>query len=279
MTTTPVPPLARLGTRPRVDTYLRALWERREFALAIPRAELQAQHRNNVLGGLWHLLDPFILIGIYYLIFGKLLGVTRGTDNLVGFLAIGVFAWHFTTKSLRHAAKSITSNEGLVRAISFPRAVLPLAAVIAEFLAFLYALGAMFVVVLLTGETPSWHWLLVVPVVAIQCVFNMGAGMFLARVTDHFRDVLQVLPYTLRIIGYMSGVLFPIERRLRRLPSLEAIMDYNPAYLIMEIPRQAILENQMPSFKQWAVLLAWAVALLVIGFFFFLGREHEYGRA
>lgn len=279
MTTTSVPPLARLGTRPRVFDYLKSMWDRREFALAIPRAQLQAQHRNNVLGGLWHLLDPFMLIGIYYLIFGKLLGVTRGTDNLVGFLAIGVFAWHFTTKSVRQAAKSITSNEGLVRAIAFPRAILPLAAVIAEFMAFLYALVAMFIVVLLTGETPSWHWLVVVPIVGVQFLFNMGAGMFFARVADHFRDVLQVLPYTLRVIGYMSGVLFPIERRLRQLPTLETIMDYNPAYLIMEIPRQAILDNQAPTFKQWGVLAAWAVVLMLIGFFFFLGREHEYGRA
>lgn len=279
MTTTPLPPLARLGTRPRVADYLRSVWERREFALAIPRAHLQSQHRNNVLGGLWHLLDPFILIGIYYFIFGVLLDVSRGTDNLVGFLAIGVFAWHFTTKSVRQAAKSITSNEGLVRAISFPRAILPLSAVIAESMAFAYAAVAMFVVVILTGEQPSWHWLLFVPVVALQFVFNMGLGMLLARCADHFRDVLQVLPYTLRIIGYMSGVLFPIERRLSKLPTLQAAMEYNPAYLIMEIPRKAILENQAPTLKQWGVLTAWAIGLAIVGFFFFVGREHEYGRA
>ena len=277
--TTTAPPLVALGTRPRVADYLRSLWDRREFALAIPRAELQAQHRNNVLGGLWHLLDPFILIGIYYLLFGVLLDVTRGTDNLIAFLAIGVFAWHFTTKSLRQAARSIATSEGLVRAIAFPRAILPLSAVIAEFLAFLFAIVAMFVTVLLTGEDPSWHWLLIAPILALQLLFNIGFGMFLARVADHFRDVIQILPYTLRLIGYMSGVLFPIERRLEDLPVLQEIMQFNPAYLIMELPRKAIMENQAPTLKEWAVLAGWAVGATILGFFFFIAREHEYGRA
>ncbi|MPZ73400.1 MAG: ABC transporter permease [Nitriliruptorales bacterium] len=273
------PPLARLGTRPRIVDYLRSMWERREFATAIPRAELQAQHRNTVLGSLWHLLDPFIQVAVYWLVFAKILGVTRGVDNIVGFLAIGVFMWHFTTKAVKSGAKSITSNEGLVRAISFPRAILPLTAVLAEFFAFGFAMVAMFVAVLITGEVPGWTWLLIVPLVGIQLVFNLGFGLLFARVADHFRDILQVLPYTLRIIGYMSGVLFPIERRLRNLPELRGVMDYNPAYLFMKTARAAILDNAAPTPREWGVMAIWAVGALLVGFLFFLGREHEYGRA
>src|SRR5688500_13205227 len=109
-TTTADPALARLGTRPRLADYLRTMWQRREFAAATPRAELESQHRNTVLGSVWHLLDPFILVGVYYLIFGVLVSLDRGVDNLVGFLAIGVFVWHFTTKSVKSGAKSITTN-------------------------------------------------------------------------------------------------------------------------------------------------------------------------
>lgn len=279
MTTTAAGPLARLGTRPRPLDYLRAIWERRQLAIAIPQAEMQSQHRNTVLGNVWHLLDPIFLVGIYYVVFGLLLDISRGVDNLVGFLAIGVFIWHFTTKAVKQGAKSITSNEGLVRSISFPRAILPLSAVSAEFMAFLYALVAMFGVVLLTGEVPNWTWLLIVPIVLIQLVFNVGLALFFARVTDHFRDVLQVLPYSLRIIGYMSGVLFPIERRLEDLPTLRMIMEYNPAYVFMKTARGAVLDDVLPTGQEWAVMVGWSVGLLILGFFFFLGREHEYGRA
>jgi teichoic acid transport system permease protein len=279
-TTTTVRPLARLGTRPRLGDYLRALWERREFAVAIPRSELQSQHRNTVLGGLWHLIDPILLIGIYYLIFGLILDVNRGVDNLVGFLAVGVFIWHFTTKAIRQGAKSVSSNEGLVRAISFPRAILPISAVMAESLAFGYAMVAMFGAVLLTGAQPAWTWLLVLPIVGIQIVFNLGWALVFARAADRFQDILQVLPYSLRIIGYMSGVIFPIERRLGDLPQLRAVMEYNPAYLFMRTARGAVLEEfPLPASQEWVIMGAWALGILVVGFLFFLGREHEYGRA
>jgi teichoic acid transport system permease protein len=277
--TTTAPPLARLGTRPRLSDYLRSMWERREFAMAIPRAELQSQHRNTVLGSIWHLLDPFILVGVYYLVFGVLVNVNRGVDNVVGFLAIGVFMWHFTTKAVKAGAKSIVTNEGLVRAISFPRAILPLSAVLAEFFAFAFALIAMFVSVVATGETPHWVWFAVLPIVVIQTIFNIGVGFFFARATERFRDILQVLPYSLRIVGYMSGVLFPIERRLSQLPTLRAVMDYNPAYLFMKTARGAMLDDTLPIARDWAVMLAWALGTLVLGFIFFVAREHEYGRA
>ena len=281
MTTTAPRPLARLGGRPRLKDYLRSLWERREFAIAIPRAELHAQHRNTALGNLWHLLDPAIQVLVYWLVFAKILGVTRGIEggNIVGFLAIGVFVWHFTTKSVRQGAKSITSNEGLVRAIAFPRALLPASVVMAELYAFGYALAAMFVAVIITGEVPHWTWLVIVPILLIQVVFNLGLALMFARMADSFRDILQILPYTLRIIGYMSGVLFPIEKRLDQLPELAIVMDYNPAYLFMRTARDAILYDRLPLARHWAVLVAWAVGLLIIGFLFFLGREHEYGRA
>ena len=281
MTTTAPRPLARLGGRPRLKDYLRSLWERREFAIAIPRAELHAQHRNTALGNLWHLLDPAIQVLVYWLVFAKILGVTRGIEggNIVGFLAIGVFVWHFTTKSVRQGAKSITSNEGLVRAIAFPRALLPASVVMAELYAFGYALVAMFAAVIITGEVPHWAWLVIVPILMIQVVFNLGLALMFARMADSFRDILQILPYTLRIVGYMSGVLFPIEKRLEQLPELAIAMDYNPAYLFMKTARDAILYDRLPLARHWAVLAAWAVGLLIIGFLFFLGREHEYGRA
>ncbi|MGH2787658.1 MAG: ABC transporter permease [Actinomycetota bacterium] len=278
MALTEAPPLTRIGVRPRLRDYLRSLWDRRQFAMAIPSAELQAQHRNTALGGLWHLLDPLFSVATWWLLFGVILNVTRGVDNVVGFLAIGVFAFHFTMKSVKSGARAITSNEGLLRAISFPRAILPLSVVLAEFMALGFALSAMFFVVLLTGEQPAWSWLLIIPMVFFQFLFNAGLALFMARLADHFRDVVQILPYGLRVWGMLSGVFYPVTERLADHPELFAVMRVNPAYLFMELPRRAILDNVAPTADEWITLAIWAVATLIIGFLFFVGRENEYGR-
>jgi teichoic acid transport system permease protein len=276
--TTQVPPLAKLGVRPRVRDYARSLWDRRQFAMAIPTAQLQAQHRNSVLGGLWHILDPLISVLVWWIMFGVILNLTRGVDNLVGFLAVGVFVFHFTTNAVKSGARALVSNEGLIRAISFPRAILPLSVVVSELMALGYAFVAMFVIVLITGEEPSLVWLTIVPIVALQLLFNAGLALFMARVGDRFRDVLQVLPYGLRVWGMLSGIFAPIARRLGDHPTLLQITLYNPGFLYMNMARNAILENQLPAAREWITITIWGIASLVIGFLFFLGKEQEYGR-
>lgn len=273
------PPLIRLGAKPRISEYLRALWARREFALAIPRAELQARTRNTALGGLWHLLSPMFQVGVYYVVFGVVLDGRAGIENFVGFLAIGVFIFHFTSRSVSAGARAIVSNEGLIRAVSFPRAILPLSVVLAELATFGYALIAMFGIVLVTGEQPAWTWLLFLPVMALQFAFNLGAAMIVARLTHHVRDVTQVLPFLLRMWLYLSGIFWDVATRLADAPPvILAAANLNPAYAFITIVRRAILDGAVAPARFWIVAGAWAVASLTFGFLFFRAHEHEYGR-
>ena len=278
MTTTDVPPLVRLGGRPGIREYIRSLWARREFAMAIPRAELRAKNQNTVLGGLWHVLNPLLLVAVYYIVFDLILNTSRGVDNFLAFLTIGVFVFHFTSKSVNAASKSITSNEGLLRAVAFPRAILPLSVVLSEFLAFGYALITMAGVVLATGERVYWTWLLIVPAIALQLLFNVGLALFVARLTNHFRDVAQVLPYLLRMWLYFSGVLYDPKRFVEEGSPALAILEANPAYVYINLVRTAVLENTVPPATEWIEAAAWGVGLLVLGFLYFRAREHEYGR-
>ena len=277
--TSTTPPLVRVGSKSGVVEYLRALWARREFAIAIPSAELHAQHRNTVLGGVWHLLNPLIQIAVYYVIFGYIIGVDRGVDNFMGFLAIGVFVFHFTSRSITAGARSITSNENLMRAISFPRAILPMAAVFSELAAFSYALIAMVAVVLLTGEAITWTWLLVLPVIGLQMLFNLGAAFFIARAAAHFRDVQQVLPFMLRMWLYTSGVMWPVSRMTDKFPDLAWLLYFNPAFAFLELIRKAMLDGGFGPPELWLSATVWSFAVLIFGFMFFRARENEYGHA
>ncbi len=80
--------------------------------------------QDTLLGNLWHLGNPLLSVAVYYLIFGVVLGVTRGIDNYILWLSIGVFAFGLTTSTVLGGATSIASNKGLIRSIRFPRALL-----------------------------------------------------------------------------------------------------------------------------------------------------------
>jgi teichoic acid transport system permease protein len=208
-----------------------------------------------------------------------LLGTRRGVDNFIPFLTIGVFAFHFTSRSLNAGAKSITSNEGLIRAISFPRAILPLAVVLSELVAFGYSLGTMIVVVLAFGEPITLQWLLVVPIIVLLTLFNIGVALFVARLSDHFRDVQQVLPFVVRLWFYGSGVIWPATRLTDKWPELSWLLTGNPVYAYLSLLREALLRGDWATPALWMSAVLWAFGGLTVGFLFFRGREHEYGHA
>lgn len=272
-----------------VSAYLRSIWNRREFVWAVPLNELRAQNMDTVLGNLWHLLNPLLLVGVYWLLFGVILDISVAdrVDNprladvsYVAFLSIGIFLFQYTQKCTIQGAKSIVSNVGLLRSMQFPRAILPMSAVIQETVALMPALVLMFAIVLGFGVTPRITWLLILPIVAMQIFFNLGASFVVARMTDSFRDLQNVLPYIFRLLFYLSGVIFPAERFLTEENGLDRYLvffDLNPLYSFVTAARDAILEGVIDPWR-WLSMAVWTVGLLTLGFLYFRADEHRYGR-
>jgi len=275
------PALRRVGTRLPLREYLAEIWRRREFAVTVPLGELRAQNQDTVLGQLWHLVNPLMLIGIYYLIFGVILQVEarRGVDAYLPFLIVGVIVFNYTRSSAQAGARMIVKNRKLVQSINFPRAILPISALVSETVSYAYALPMMLILVTLVdgGPTPMVSWLLLLPITVLQAGFNLGISMIVARLSFHFRDVQQFLPYLLRLYLYVSGVLIPINADLIPNDALRTILQINPMYSIIEMARAAVLGSQVSPFVWWAGP-SWCVVILLLGFWYFRRAESEYGR-
>src|ERR1700744_4398543 len=136
--TPPYPGLHRAGARLPVREYSRRLWQRRWFVAAYANASNAVGYERSFLGQAWQLLTPLLNIAVYYLIFGLLLQTSRGVPNFIAFLTVGVFVFSFCQSSLVTGAKAITGNVGLVRALQFPRAVLPMSTTLRALLHLLY---------------------------------------------------------------------------------------------------------------------------------------------
>ncbi|MCY4293813.1 MAG: hypothetical protein OXC58_03085, partial [Acidimicrobiaceae bacterium] len=144
---------------PSAAAYLAEAWRRREFAVLVPAQDLRAQNMSTVLGQFWHIVNPALLVGVYFLIFGVVIDTSRGVENFLGFLIIGVVLFHLTQRVVQDAAVCISRNLGLIRSVQFPRILLPAAAVNGQTAAFLPALLLALISVLATGERPTLRWL------------------------------------------------------------------------------------------------------------------------
>jgi teichoic acid transport system permease protein len=198
------------AARPPFRQYLRDLRHRWAFMLAFATARNISLYTEAKLGQLWQVLTPLLNAGVYFLVFGLLLHINRGIPNYLAFLVAGVFVFNFTQRAFITTSKVITDSLPLIRALQFPRAALPLAYVIIELQQMLLAMGVLVVILLATHEPLTVYWLLAIPAMILQTVFNVGAGMLVARVGAEVNDFSQLLPFLLRTWMYASGVIFSI---------------------------------------------------------------------
>ena len=270
-----LPALEDINASSRPAAYVGGLWSRRSYIWYVSASELRSQQINTVLGNLWHLLNPALSIAIYYVIFGLLLGTSRGVDNFILFLTIGIFIFQYTQRATTQGATAITQNAGLLKAIRFPRALLPVTSTLTETLSSLPTFVIIYVVALLTGQDVRWQWALVPLVLVVQLLFNLGAAMVAARATTHFRDMTQLLPFFFRLLLYASGVIF--------LASAYAESHYawlftaNPMYCFITITRWCVMGEALDGTVVISALL-WTIGLLLGGFLWFRAGEERYGR-
>jgi len=284
MTTTQYQDLIPLGRALPARVYLRSLWDRRQFALSVPLGELRAQHMHTVLGNVWYLLNPMLQVGVYFLVFGVLLHTSRGVDNFICFLAIGVFSYGYMQKSISACAGSIVTNEGLIRSLSFPRAILPIAAVVRETLAFATSVGLMVVLALVTGEAlrPSWLELLVL--VPLMGLFSLGVGFVFARLTDRLHDLRNLLPFMFRLAFYLSGIIYAFDRVVARTDyhDVMGLLALNPFFTYSTLMRHALMSSYevhpLVAPWLWPAAILYPLVFMAVGFAFFRAAEQRYGR-
>lgn len=271
--------LSRVGSRPGFLDYLVQLWDYRQFIFYDARARVQTGTRKDRLGSAWLLLNPVFNGLTYYLIFGLLLNTKGGIENFLGYLIVGIFMFQFSAGAITEGARSIRNGKSVVQAFNFPRAALPIGANIREILSSVpLILGMLLLIVIIPpAEKISWLWLLIVPAVILQGIFNLGIGMILARVISMVNDVTHLLPFVIRAWMYASAVFYSYERFIHE-PTLLAVMKYNPLFNVIDIVRSCVLYDTVPSWESWASLSVVALTALLVGFVFFWRGEETYGR-
>lgn len=277
--------LHKIGTRPKLWAYMKSLWSRRQFLWVLSSANAYARNRDNYLGQFWNVLNPLLWAAVYFLVFGLILGTRRDVENFLAYLIIGVFLFRFVGQSFSAGAKAISGNLSLIRSLHFPRAVLPIAGAVAEFMILLPALVVMCLIVAFSGpfydvsSTPTWSWLLAIPAVALLFLFCIGCSLLIARLITDVRDLSNLLPFITRVLFYLSGVLYSIERRFGdALGPLLPYAEHQPVAVYLTLVRQAMMEEFQVDGRMWLFGIGWAVLFLVAGFLLFWRAEERYGR-
>jgi teichoic acid transport system permease protein len=274
--------LTAAGRLPSIGEYARSLWSYRHFISAFAKARVSAALGDTRLGMLWQVLTPLINAGVYYLIFGVLIDTRRSQQHFIAYLCIGVFIFGFSQAVTQSGVQAVTSNLGLIRALHFPRASLPIATAFVEIRNIGVSMMVLLAIVLLSGEPITWHWVLVLPALFLQSIFNCGMAMLVSRLGTKFNDIKQLIPFIMRIWMYMSAVIYPVTNFTEHLHGWKLrVLEANPMLVFIELIRHALMSDVKLAgspMQLWIQALIWAAVVGFGGFVYFWRGERDYGR-
>jgi teichoic acid transport system permease protein len=269
--------LIQVGVRPKFFDYLKQTWARRDFAFTMSLYGSEAANARTRLGRWWLVVLPSLQALAYGLVFGLILGDLRPA-NFIPFLITGVFLFSFFSGSFSSGAKAITSNSGLLKTLSFPRILLPLSAVIRQFINFMPQLALLPLVMILFGQDITWDWLYLIPISILMLFFSTGLAMISARLTVQVKDLGKLVPFITRLMFYSSGIFFEIEKIFANYPEILAIAMLNPVYDFISLARGALVNDMTVTPFLWIVSSIWAFGTFIFGILYFWKAEARYGR-
>jgi ABC-type polysaccharide/polyol phosphate export permease len=274
---------------------LSKLWARRDMVRNLVVRDLKIKYKGSFLGFLWSFLNPVIMIILYYLVFGKVVGEIRRdiTDEGVNFgffLATAMWPWMMFSSAVGKSAPLFILNDALIKKVYFPREILPIATVISEFINFLYGLSVLVIVLAVTGSIFNWYFLLLPLFLFILLMFTMGLSLLVSVWDVYFRDTEQILN-SLLTIGFFATPIFYTVERVRTIifptyaelsqtkillnQTLSFIYFLNPFATLLPYIRRCFLNWGVPITVQGVlVLLLASIAFLAISYIYF--KRHEY---
>jgi lipopolysaccharide transport system permease protein len=256
---------------PKLD--FNELWQYRELALTFVWRDLKVRYKQTAIGVAWALLQPFVTMVVLTLIFGKFAKFPSQNLPYPVFLYSAQLPWTYFQSSFQSSSFSVSLNSALVTKIYFPRVLLPLAAIIVPFVDFLLASTILGGMMAYYHVGVGWEALLAPLFILLAAVTALGAGLLFSVANVRYRDVPYVIPFLVQIWFYCSGVIYPIGALK---PHWQWILSLNPMTGVITGFRWALVGTPPPHAGQFALSVAMAGLLFLVGLTVFRGFEPRF---
>lgn len=233
-----------------------------DLVLYLVARNLRVRYRRSVIGFGWTMLQPLLTMLVLQAVFSAIFRFELRHGSYAVYALAGILFWNFFSQSIITSMNSLRANAGLLTKLPVPKAVFPLATVLAGVVNLVLALVPLLLIVVLTGSemTPA---VLFLPVsILIATVFTLGAGLILSPLAAIFTDVIEVVNVALTMGMYLTPVFYPMsivpERYLW-------VVRLNPLRSILEVFRDPIYYGKIPPVEHLTVACVIAVVVLIVG--------------
>jgi lipopolysaccharide transport system permease protein len=237
------------------------LWRYRELFYFFTWRDIKIKYKQTVLGFLWAILQPLMMMIVFTLFFGRALNVPSQNLPYPVFVFSGLLLWNMFSTGLTGSANSMVNNSAIIKKIYFPRLIIPVSAILVTLFDFMMAF-VLFIPLLIFYEQPfSWSALWCWPLaLVISVVATLGPGCWLAALNVKYRDFRYVIPFLIQILFFLTPVIYPVS--MLKYPLLQYILVLSPMYAAVELFRLPLTGAAIDS--------TFLLISLSAGFFFLL---------
>ena len=250
------------------------LWGYRDLLVRMALRDVKVRYKQAALGVGWAVIQPVAMAAILFLFFGLLLGLNDkvAPTPYIVFVLAGVLPWTLFESAVTASSGSVVASASIVRKVYFPRLIVPLAATGAPLIDYGIGMCVMLVAMLAFGVPLTGSALLVPLMLVSLMIAVLGVGVLMSAVTVAYRDFRHVLPFLLRLMFFLTPVIYPVTivpEAYRWLLSL------NPVGGTIAGLRSAMLGTPI-DFTGWMISTCVGLAAMVAGLLYFQRAEKRF---
>lgn len=250
-----------------VSTFLRYKWLLYELVIR----DLKIKYRRSVLGYLWSLLNPLLMMIVLTVVFSTLFRFD--IPNYPVYLLSGQLIYSFFSESTNMAMSSILNSASLIKKVYIPKYIFPVSRVLSSFVTLIFSLLAMLIVMLVTQVKFTWVILLFPIPLFYILLFSIGMGLILSVLAVYFRDTIHLYGVLLSAWMYLTPIMYPFSM----VPDyVKKFILLNPMYYFVEIFRQIVLYGEVPSIEMHLICIAFALLTIIVGLVIFYKNQKNF---
>ncbi len=269
---------------PLAETYIRPiqgwtplnlgeLWEYRELLYFLTWRDIKVRYKQTALGAAWAVLQPFLTMVVFSVIFGRLAGIPSDGVPYPIFAYAALVPWTFFANGLTQASNSLVAHERMITKIYFPKLLIPIAAVLSSLVDFAIAFTILVGMALWYGIVPGPAILALPLFVLLAMLVALGVSFWFSALNVQYRDVRYVVPFVIQFWLFATPIVYPsslIPEPWRTLSGL------NPMAGVVEGFRWMLLGQGGSPSPLLAVSILTVIVVLVSGLFYFRRMEETF---
>ena len=233
--------------------------------------DLKIKYRRSVLGYLWSILNPLMLMGVLTVVFSTMFRFD--IPNYPVYLLTGQLLFGFFSESTSMAMTSILGGASLIKKVYLPKYIFPVSRVLSSFTTMLFSLVALVIVMAVTRAEYHITAILLPVVLFYLLIFSIGVSLILSVMVVFFRDIQYLYGILLTALNYLTPIFYPVSM----LPQwLKELMVLNPIYNFIEMFRKIMIYGQWPTITEHLICMTFAFGGLLLGIYIFKNNQRDF---